>query len=266
MTYRFAISVLFSLIFSLSIAAQDSFQTPKAQLIDEFGMIPYSDIMARLDTFIYQLQNDPSSMAVIISYYNNEKAPIGKVIRNFNFMRNYMTRNRGIDPSRLNFTNGGENDAGFKIQLWYVPAGAQLPSIEKSQNDYITNTKIARKFDDAYYAFTDLEYDYWDGDSFKEFSDILKKEPNSIAYVILYPEYNKYGDENDKPVVRKDSLRKTNKVIADIRKNLRKVAIPAAKIKIVNGGYRDYRQVELWILPKGVPSPAATPNQFPKKK
>lgn len=264
MLIRSVISALIFLSISFTISAQDLIYQPKAQQVDEFGAIQYSDIMARLDATAIQLQDDPTSEMFVIAY-RNALIPIGKVIRNFKFMKNYLTRNRGLDPSRLKFIDGGETRAGFAFQIWIVPAGAEAPELLKPVGNSLKNTTIARKFDDDYYAYNDGD-EYFDGDTFAEFSEKIKSEPDSIAYVILYPEYIEYGDESEKPVIRKDSLRKTNRVKVDISKRLRKTGLPLSKIKIVNGGYRDYRQVELWILPKGVAPPASMPNQFPKSK
>lgn len=266
MITRRILLTLVLLFVPIIVSAQDLLPEPKARLLDEFGALQISDIKARLDPAALEMQNDPASTMIIISY-RGQGDPIGKTIRNLRMMRTYLIRSRGLDPSRLNMIDGGEIESGFKFQFWIVPAGAKAPELLKSNRNSLENTKIARKFDEYYYAFEDLEYDYWDGDTFKEFAALIKKEPDSIAYVILYPEYNKYGDENDKPVIRMDSLRKVNRITADIRIKLnRKNGIPLSKLKIVNGGYRDYRQVELWILPKGIQPPIATPNAFPKFK
>lgn len=258
--------LLIALVFSsIVIYTQQPSNFPKPQQVDEFGEILLTDIKARLDGLAVSLQNDPNSRMLIIAY-RSAKIPVGKITRNFYFMKQYLTRNRGIDPSRLQFIDGGEAKSELTFQIWIVPAGAFPPELLKPVSNSLENSKIARKFDELYYAYKDLDYEYWDGDSFDEFSELLKKETDSIAYVILYPQYEKYGneDDNEKPVIRKDSSKTTNSVIANIRKNLRKVGISLSKIKIVNGGYRDFRQIELWILPKGVEPPAATPNAFPK--
>lgn len=255
------------LFLTLTASAQEAFDysnpnISKPYKLDEFGEIQISDIKARLDPFAVVLQNAPNLKAFIIGYRSKD-IPVGKLTRNFQMMRVYLTMNRGIDRNRIVMIDGGETSFGFGFQFWIAPSG-QMPELLKPTGDSLKNTKIAREFDDYYYAFDDLEYDYWDGDSLKDFTEAVKKESDSIAYAILYPEYNSYGDENDKPVIKRDSLRKINRVKADITKNLRRYKLPLSKIKIVNGGYRDFRQVELWILPKDVAAPIATPNAFPK--
>jgi hypothetical protein len=264
---RLKLLILTFVFLAVRVSSQETFdyRSPdfsKPYKLDEFGLIPTSDIKARLDPFGLILQTNPNLKGVIIGY-RSKADPVGKLIRNFHIMRVYLTLNRGLDPKRLVILDGGETSFGFGFQFWVTPPG-QMPELLKPTSDTLNDTSIARKFDDYYYAFGDLEYDYWDGDSLKEYTDAVKKESDSIAYVIFYPEYSTYGDENEKPVVRRDSLRKISRIKADIVKNLKAYKLPSTKIKVVNGGYRDNRFVELWILPKGVEPPAATPNAFPK--
>lgn len=95
--------------------------TPIATKLDEFGALQNDDIKARLDPFAVQLQNDPSSTGTIINY-----GTPAQVRRREALMRTYLTRNRGIDASRLTFVNGGTGD--IKTELWIVPAGATPPT------------------------------------------------------------------------------------------------------------------------------------------
>jgi hypothetical protein len=252
-------------ILPVIISAQNLNNYIKPIKVDEFGEIQYSDMMARLDSAVIELQNNPTSLMTVISY-RDAATPIGKTIRTFKFMKHYLTVSRGIDSSRVKFIDGGETEAGFIFQIWNIPAGAKEPELLKLISDSINNTKIAREFDDDYYGFGESESEYADGDTFTEFADVIKREPDSTAYVILYPTYYKYNDSDVNSAGETDSLRKINRVKVDITRRLRKVGVPLSKIKIVNGGYRDFRQVELWILPKGVKPPVATPNAFPKFK
>lgn len=88
---------------------------------DEFGALQNDDIKARLDSFAVELQNDPSATATIFNY-----GTPAQVRRREALMRTYLTSNRGIDASRLNFVNAGAGD--IKTELWVVPAGATAPT------------------------------------------------------------------------------------------------------------------------------------------
>lgn len=89
--------------------------------VDEFGALQNDDIKARLDQYSIQLQNDPASTGTVINY-----GTPAQVRRREALMRTYLTRNRGVDASRLNFVNGGTGD--IKTELWVVPAGAPQPT------------------------------------------------------------------------------------------------------------------------------------------
>jgi len=38
------------------------------------------------------------------------------------------------------------------------------------------------------------------------------------------------------------------------------------RIKTINGGYREWQAIELWLVPKGEKPPKSTPETFPGKK
>jgi len=42
--------------------------------------------------------------------------------------------------------------------------------------------------------------------------------------------------------------------------------IHPSRVVIVNGGYREGRVLELWIVPPGAPLPKPTPKAFPPKR
>lgn len=267
---RLKILILTFLFLALSVSAQQAFdyRNPdfsKPQKVDEFGALQNSDLMARLDGAAIFLQSYPNLKIFILGFRSKDDAA-GKTKRLFRLMKNYLTRSRGIDPQRVILTEQGESDFGFGFQIWIASEG-QTPELKYPVTNYLEDTSVARKFDEYYYAFNDLEYDYWDGDNLDEYVALIKKEPNAIAYVILYPEYSSYGNENGKTITRRDSVRKTNLVKANIIKDLtKKHKLSLSRIRLINGGYRDYRQIELWILPKGVVPPAATLDAFPKTK
>lgn len=94
---------------------------PKPNKIDDFGALQNDDIKARADNLAIALQNDPSATGTIINY-----GTPAQVRKRETLMRTYLTRNRGVDASRLNFVNGGAGD--IRTELWVVPAGAAQPT------------------------------------------------------------------------------------------------------------------------------------------
>src|SRR2546423_15338672 len=78
-------------------------QQPSARgplLIDSFGEIQISDLMARLDNFAIELQNAPTSKGFIVAYAAKNKF-VGWPIRRANLSLNYLVETRGIDAARL---------------------------------------------------------------------------------------------------------------------------------------------------------------------
>lgn len=83
-------------------------------------------------------------------------------------------------------------------------------------------------------------------------------------YLIFYGQYCTRCSEGD---VFLDSTK-------EINRNLRKEKnylvenhkIETSRIKTINGGYREWQEMELWFIPKGENAPKATPKTFPKKK
>jgi hypothetical protein len=96
-------------------------ELPKPVKTDEFGVLANDDVKNRIDNFIIELQNDPTSTGVIINYGNaKDKAKRLKVI-------NDQIKFRKFDASRITFVDGGEA-AEVKTELWRVPAGATAPT------------------------------------------------------------------------------------------------------------------------------------------
>ncbi len=94
---------------------------PDARLIDEFGPLANDDVKARLDPFASELQADPTATGYIINY-----GPARQVTRRERLIRDYLVNERGIDPGRLVFVQGGD-EAQIRTRLWLVPQGAQPP-------------------------------------------------------------------------------------------------------------------------------------------
>lgn len=96
-----------------------------ARDFDECNSCSRDDQKARLDNLAVELQNDPTARAHIIAY-GGRMSPLGQVEKLMALAREYLTKERGIDGSRLTVVNGGfrEEDS---VELWIVPSGAAAP-------------------------------------------------------------------------------------------------------------------------------------------
>ena len=107
---------------------------------------------------------------------------------------------------------------------------------------------VARKFDE--FDLTEIHYDDMQARLDGFVTDALMKEPDSRAYLILYRRRSSYS-------------RFRPWQLWDYLVNIRR--LPANRVKVVYGGYRNAPMLELWIVPNGAPDPKATPAIAIKK-
>ena len=110
---------------AVSMVAPEQKKIIVAREFDECDNCTFDDQKARLDNLAVELQNDPSTTGYVIAY-GGRTSPVGQVERLMTRAREYLTKQRGIDDSRLVIVNGGfrENDS---VELWIVPSGAAPP-------------------------------------------------------------------------------------------------------------------------------------------
>jgi hypothetical protein len=104
--------------------ARQGQQPTAARLVDSFGAIMMSDLMARLDNFAVELQNEPASSGVVVAYGAKHKFP-GWPLRRAETAVDYLVKTRGLDSSRFSILNGELRD-DVAFELWVVPLGAEL--------------------------------------------------------------------------------------------------------------------------------------------
>lgn len=237
--------------------------TPAARKVDEFGDIQYSDLIARLDAFAIQLQNDPTARGFIIAYRSHRDLP-GLSSRLAERTLPYLIYSRGIDAKRITAVDGGA--ASCLVQeIWIVPPGTVPKIRDDAYQQYFTDTEAVRKFDEYYYSpfKIAIEGEGGEGDSLGAFAAALRPEPRAQAYVIVYPQYYINSDRH----VEIDSQTRARNIMGAMRRELvNKHKIAASRVTVINGGYRRATQIELWIVPRGEHAPIATPNAFPRSR
>jgi hypothetical protein len=92
---------------------------------DEFPSVAFDDDKARLDNLAIELQNNPGATGYLIAYAGRHTRG-GQAELMGKRAIEYLTKTRGISPSRLVIQNGGyrENSA---YEIWLVPQGADPP-------------------------------------------------------------------------------------------------------------------------------------------
>jgi hypothetical protein len=249
-----------------------------ARKFDEFGDILITDKKARLDGFAVELENTPNTRGFIIVYRTRRDLP-GLSGRLANSMQKFLVGARGLPSARVIAVDGGVASC-LTQELWIVPVGATPTPRSDAYSNQFVDTESAWKFDEYYYylpkdrAEAEDVSDVFVGNSLEAFAEALRKQPRSQAYIIAYPEYyierwevSEYGDKfKTRQRIFLDSSGTAQKMQKAVNADLiNKYRVASSRIKIVNGGYRKMRSVELWIVPRGVHAPIATPDAFPKK-
>jgi hypothetical protein len=250
-----------------------------ARKFDEFGDIQNSDLIARLDNFAIQLQNEPTSKGFILVYRTRRDLP-GLNNRIAFRSKDYLVNSRGVSSYRLVTVDGGEADCQTQ-ELWIVPPGTAPTPRGDAYQRYFSDLDSPRKIDE--YGFEvpvrssrarhesrdepNVEY-------LEAFATQLQKEPRTTACIIVYAQYNprpglvdyygNYEPLRDRRVDPPGTARQRLNI--EQRLLIRVFGIRAKRITTINGGYRKRRMVELWIVPHGEHTPIPTPNSFPAKR
>ncbi len=100
---------------------------PVARRFDEFPSISFDDDKARLDNLAIELQNNPGARGFIV-VYTGRRSRTEQTTRLGGRARDYLTRTRGIDSSRITIVGGGTREQNY-FELYIVPVGAQPPVV-----------------------------------------------------------------------------------------------------------------------------------------
>jgi hypothetical protein len=275
-TLRIVLPVM-CMALALASFAQAQSGNQAASKFDEFGDIYLTDIKARADNFAIALQNQPNARGFII-IYRARRDPPGLSDRLARRIKTYLVYARGIPAERVVTVDGGM--AGCLTQeLWIVPAGTAPEPRSDAYSNQFSDSESASLFDEYYYALpqdTDMGEDDFVGNSLEAFAEALRKGPRTQGYIIVYPRYylERWEEYDDEKKINRtgrrlhlDSSGTAQKVLKEVKAELvNKYRIAASRVKVMNGGYRKFREVELWIVPRGEHAPIPTPNAFPKRR
>lgn len=234
---------------------------PPAVKFDEFGDILASDLIARLDNFAVSLQNEPATRGFLIVYRSRRDLP-GLSNKFAHLMKDYLVNSRGLSAERIVTVDGGVASC-LTQEIWIVPVGA-TPAI---RTDAYSNSfpSAAYKFDEHYYEQrSDPAVEtgsYWSFPpnnlhGFLEgFANALRKEPRATGYLVAYTSLNQ-----DHPTLAQKMLQTERNFL------IKNLGIKPSRIKTVNGGYRKWRWMELWIVPPGEYARFASPVRAAKSR
>lgn len=234
--------------------AQGQAARPVPRQFDSFGEIQWSDLMARLDNFAVELQNEPESGGLVVAYASKHKFP-GWPLRRAHSSIDYLTGTRGLDASRLSAANGGLRDAvGF--ELWVVPPGAETPVRHSDASLLMSGEKSALLFDRFAVAESEgegnsaygLEPHPGSAGVYEYFAEVLRADPALRGYVVGY-------------AARRGPPGAGRRVASLAKLTMAKsYAVDVGRVVAAGGGRRDYKTIELWLVPPGAELPKPTPT------
>ncbi len=240
--------VYFSTGTSLSSFGQTHGQA--ARKVDEFGDIQLSDLKARLDNLGVQLQNEPGAKGFILVNRSRRDLP-GLSYRYAQRSKDYLVNTRGIAKERVIAVDVGEADC-LRQQLWIAPAGTAPPAPADAYPRNFVDTGSARKFDEFSWGGDERSSDV-SADDLEAYAAALRAQPRARAYVIAYN--SRYMA--DPPDAARKVLTRLQRLLTT------EFHFSPSGIRLIDGGYREWGTLELWIVPRGAYPPVPTPNAFP---
>ena len=267
---RLAVLTLLAVFLAVGVVQLAPAQTEKlkAAKFDEFGDIETSDLMARLDFFAVQLQNQPLSKGFILVYRSRRDLP-GLSYRYADRMRAYLISTRGLEKERVIAVDGGEADC-LRQELWIAPPGAApVPRSDAYSRTFI-DTDSAQKFDELLWGSEDREPGVYSSE-LEAYAAALRAQPEASAYLIAYStfyiqrtSFEEDGKQKHSAETFRDPPGTARLVLAQARQLLlNEFHLPTSRIRLRDGGFRKRGGLELWIVPRGEHAPIATPNSFP---
>jgi hypothetical protein len=268
MTLKVLLPRLFSAAIVVSLAAgavSAQVLNPDAQRarkVDEFGRLHGCDGGARLDNFAIELESVPGAKGYIIAHDARERLRGAAHAWGSHFLK-YFVEIRGLDASRFVLVDAADVPGqDLSMELWLVPAGAEPPAFKPP------GKKEARPFKGKYAelgvfnetTFYDTEGgsagSFGDGIIYSSFAGLLKKQPESQGYVVVYsppgaaPGYWRRAGTRERQKVSRDEVAAGRMTVVNGG------VVPVKKKKAAAAGDEEeetYGRVELWVGTKDSP-------------
>lgn len=208
-------------------------ELPKPVLVDKFTRGNCEEVLARMDYFFTELQNNPDAAGYFIAY--GKPRVVNTAIREAN---NWI-KIRRFDVNRITIVKGGGNSDSAEIEMWRVPAGADAPEIKSSPDTVetepkkaVTNPKEPYIFSSEYYdGIAGCGNDDGSGLDLEGYAEMLKENPKSRGNIVIMN-------------LSKTEFRQKEREILQF---LTKQGINRTRLKTFH--QKVFGGVELWFLP-----------------
>lgn len=269
---KYLLALVFSLIASMSIIAQDDLR-----LVDELGDLGLDDILARTDGLAQFLQESSPDSKMVITI-SGPKSSLSTRYTKGAIHKAYLLNARKVSPDRLQIMHCAVEENYIHTRFYIAGPTAEMPECDQS----LPNIDKSTHFGSAYFAtkLYDGCCDIPGGDDeiLKTMvditADILAAQPRSKIVLIGYSGTNGFSSDpllkKDRTLSRKprkwDSPTIVNKKLREANANLKKQGVTAARVTTLYGGYRDWgSEVEFWIIPEDGAKPEIKPVYKIKK-
>ena len=231
MKFRRALLAITLLIaFGVVAGAQE---TPKAELVDEFGALPCEFVLARVDALAHRMQVDPMAAIAIVIYrpVNNPNLVEGR-----RRLISSALQLRRTDRDRYRFFLIDKSpDGEIRTKIWSVPPGAIGPDDGSAPWDPIPD--ISRQFMFGYVDETDICPTYVPS----AFAKLLLDNPGSIGRVIVTTSPN--------PIVERFGFAQTF-----IDELVVRQGVPRKRLRLIFRTSKEETGAEFWFMPAKAPA------------
>ena len=218
---------IFLFLTILFAAFQISFgqEKPVAVLLDQFGRITCEDLLARLDQFSTDLNNNPDSTGYIVIH--PEKDSFKKAIPYVTWIKGHWTF-RKLDETRFVIIKGEEKDL-LDIEFWRLPTGAD-ESFYKGEKWIAESAKVKKAF-----LFTSLNTEsICPTFNPKDFAALLLSDTSLRGHIVII--------SNSQKVSQKTAQEWLSRLTQQYK-------VPRNRLKVFFVKRKDAFDAEFWIVP-----------------
>ena len=261
-------ALLAAVVFALpqQVLCQQGSQATTRMVVSSTRTSASCELASVLGVVAEELRNNPDAIGYILVYRGPDDPP-GLFHRHSLGVKNVLVNEEHFAPDRIVIVDGGIREA-FVTEYWLAPKDAPPQKRGPVWEGVLQQAKPG-KFDEFLLAFeTEDLYEYRsDSTRLDGFAQALIRNPSSVGYIIGYadpktPTLPFLKEEHGKGKGFTRFTRITGKKAAswNERSLIELFKIEPSRVVAIDGGYREFATVELWIVPAGEKAPRPSPT------